>query len=174
MLALVAHAWGPQGHEVVATLAQARLTTRAQAEIDKLLALESGATLASISNWADEQRSPLTAAWHYVNFPKNTCTYDPARDCPDGSCVVGAINRQLAILGSAAPPEERLMALKYVVHLVGDIHQPLHAGHAEDRGELWAQPGSIRVASLMPPTSNTSPRSWRRGWQRRGQGWLRH
>lgn len=52
--------------------------------------------LASISNWADEQRSPLTAAWHYVNFPKNTCTFDPARDCQYRSCVVGAINRQLA------------------------------------------------------------------------------
>ncbi len=129
-----ANAWGPQGHEVVAALAQARLTARAKTEVDKLLALEPGATLASISKWADEQRSSATAGWHFVNFPKSTCSYDPARDCPDGNCVVGAINRQLEILGSLVAPEERLTALKYVVHLVADVHQPLHAGHAEDRG----------------------------------------
>ena len=133
-LAQAANAWGPQGHEVVAALAQARLTTVAKAQVDKLLALEPGATLASISKWADKQRSPATAGWHFVNFPKGNCSYAPQRDCPDGNCVVGAIMQQLEILGSAAPPEERLTALKYVVHLVADVHQPLHAGYAEDRG----------------------------------------
>lgn len=133
-MAFACHAWGPQGHEVIATLAQGQLTARARAEADKLLALEPDATLASISNWADEQRSPETAAWHYVNFPKDTCTYNAARDCPEGRCVVGAIDRQLDILASTAPAGERLTALKFVVHLMGDIHQPLHAGHAEDRG----------------------------------------
>ena len=133
-LALAANAWGPQGHEVIAALAQARLTTVAKAQVDKLLALEPGATLASISKWADKQRSPATAGWHFVNFPKGNCSYAPQRDCPDGNCVVGAIMQQLEILGSAAPPEERLTALKYVVHLVADVHQPLHAGYAEDRG----------------------------------------
>lgn len=129
-----AHAWGPQGHQVIASMAQARLSPRAGAEVARLLALEPGATLASISTWADEQRSPQTAAWHYVNFPQGSCRFDAARDCPDGNCVVAAIQRQLDILGSGAPAEERLTALKFVVHLVGDIHQPLHAGHAEDRG----------------------------------------
>lgn len=133
-LAQAANAWGTQGHEVVAALAQARLTIPARTQVDKLLALEPGATLASISKLADEQRNPATAGWHFVNFPKGSCSYEPQRHCPDGNCVVGAIMRQLEILGSAAPPEERLAALKYVVHLVGDVHQPLHAGHAEDRG----------------------------------------
>jgi hypothetical protein len=134
VLASSAHAWGTQGHQVIANLAQAQLTAKAKTEIDKLMALEPGETLASISTWADEHRNPTTAAWHYVNFPKNSCAYEAARDCPDGNCVVAAIDRQLAVLASDAPAEKRLMALKYVVHFVADIHQPLHAGYAEDRG----------------------------------------
>jgi hypothetical protein len=134
LLATTAHAWGTQGHQVIANLAQAQLTAKAKTEIDKLLALEPGETLSSISTWADERRSPTTAAWHYVNFPKNTCTHDAARDCPDGNCIVAAIDRQLEVLKSDAPADRRLLALKYVVHFIADVHQPLHAGYAEDRG----------------------------------------
>jgi len=134
LLAPAAHAWGSQGHQVVALLAEHHLTPKAKEHVQKLLALQPGETLASISTWADEHRNPTTASWHYINFPKNTCTYDAARDCPDGNCVVEAINRQLAVLASDAPDEKRLAALKYVVHLVADVHQPLHAGYGEDRG----------------------------------------
>ena len=131
---VAALAWGAQGHQVVATLAQASLNPKAASEVHRLLALEPGETLASISTWADEHRDPATTAWHYVNFPPSSCSYEAARDCPDGNCVVGALNRQLEILASGAPDAERLLALKYVVHLVGDVHQPLHAGYADDRG----------------------------------------
>ena len=129
-----AMAWGPRGHQVIANLAAAQLTPKARAAVDRILALEPGQTLASISTWADENREPATAAWHYVNFPKASCTYDPQRDCPDGNCVVAAIDRQMEILASAAPDEVKLPALKYLVHFVADVHQPLHAGYAEDRG----------------------------------------
>jgi nuclease S1 len=104
-----------------------------------LLALEPGATLASISTWADETRNKTTAPWHYVNFPRDKCIYDAARDCPDGQCVVGAIDKQLAVLASNASDDKRLVALKYIVHLVADIHQPLHAGYADDRGGNTSQ-----------------------------------
>lgn len=134
LLPSTANAWGTEGHQVIALIAQANLTPRAQAEVEKLLALEPGATLASISTWADEHRSPATAPWHYVNFPRDTCTYMESRDCPDGRCVVGAIQRQMEVLSSDAPDEKRLTALKYLVHFVGDVHQPLHAGYADDRG----------------------------------------
>ena len=134
LTAPLAHAWGTQGHQVIALIAEQRLTSKAKEQTQRLLALEPGATLASISTWADEHRNPTTAAWHYVNFPKNTCTYDAARDCPDGNCVVAAIDRQLETLASDAPDDKRLTALKYVVHLVADVHQPLHAGYGEDRG----------------------------------------
>ena len=130
----VALAWGTEGHQVIAIMAEARLTPIARIEVNRLLALEPGATLASISTWADEHRSPQTAAWHYVNFPRGDCTFDSERDCPDGSCVVAAIDRQAKILGSTAPDEQRLKALKYLVHLVGDVHQPLHAGYLDDKG----------------------------------------
>jgi hypothetical protein len=133
-IAIHAHAWGTQGHQVVANLAYAQLSAQARLQVDKLLAPEPGATLASISTWADQTRNKTTAPWHYVNFPRDTCTYDAARDCPDGQCVVGAIDRQLAVLASNASDEKRLLALKYIVHLVADVHQPLHAGYADDRG----------------------------------------
>jgi hypothetical protein len=127
-------AWGTQGHQVVAELAFNTLTPKARFEVTQLLALEPGETLASISMWADERKSPATSAWHYVNFPRDTCQFETERDCPDGQCVVAALERQLAVLASSPTPERRLKALKYVVHLVGDLHQPLHAGYQDDRG----------------------------------------
>lgn len=129
-----AQAWGPVGHQAVAMAARAQLTPEALARVQELMALEPGATLAELATWADEHRSPDTAPWHYVNFPAGDCTYRPARDCPDGQCVVAALDAQLRILESRAPQSERLQALKWVVHLVADVHQPLHAGMAEDRG----------------------------------------
>ena len=132
---LGAGAWGGDGHRIVAEVAQPQLTAPVKAEVDRLLALEPGATLASVSTWADEFRSPSTAPWHYVNLPRDSnCTYDPDRSCLQGACVVGAIERQAEVLASHAADEDRLKALKYVVHFVGDVHQPLHAGFADDRG----------------------------------------
>lgn len=127
-------AWGSDGHKIVAMLAEAQLSPAARKEVDRLLAQETGATLASISTWADEHRNPATAAWHYVNFPRGNCNYQPERDCPDGKCVVAAIDRQIEVLRTPGDDEKRLTALKYVVHFIGDIHQPLHAGFGDDRG----------------------------------------
>ena len=130
-----AAAWGVKAHALVAELAELRLSVAAKAETQRLLALEPGATLASIASRVDDERTPLDAAWHYVNIARDAdCRYDAARDCTDGQCVVAAIERQRAVLASAAPDAARLQALKYVVHLVADVHQPLHAGFADDRG----------------------------------------
>ncbi len=133
-MATQAFAWGSQGHEVVAAIAWRGLQPKARQEVARLLALESGQTLESIATWADEHRSAATGAWHYVNFPRDTCSYEPLRDCPDGKCVVAAIARQQAVFASHASDSERFKALKYLVHLVADVHQPLHAGYADDRG----------------------------------------
>lgn len=127
-------AWGAQGHTVVAAIAWQGLQPKARQEVARLLALEPGQTLESIATWADEHRSAATGVWHYVNFPRGTCSYEPLRDCPDGKCVVAAIARQQAVFASHASDGERLKALKYLVHLVADVHQPLHAGYADDRG----------------------------------------
>jgi hypothetical protein len=131
-----AHAFGNEGHQVVALIAQQHLTPEASAVVTSIIALEPGASLASISNWADETRDRSTAAWHYVNLPRGSdCAYQPSRDCPDGNCVVAALTVQaqrLAVPTSSA--QDRLEALKYVIHFVADLHQPLHAGFADDRG----------------------------------------
>ena len=129
-----ARAWGVLGHHIVAALAERQLTPQARAQVQALLALEPGASLVSISTWADENRTPETATWHFVNFERGDCHFDAAQVCPGGQCVVQAIETQLALLQSSAPAAERLMALKYLVHFVADIHQPLHAGFGDDRG----------------------------------------
>lgn len=144
-----ARAWGNLGHQTVARLAQMQLTPAAQTQLAQLLALEPGSTLESISTWADDTRDAATASWHYINFPRGQCHYEAQRDCPEGACVVGAIERQSAVLVSRLPDAEKLVALKYLVHLVADMHQPLHAGHQDDRGGNRYQLQAFMVGSNL-------------------------
>ena len=134
-------AWGPQGHRLVAALAWSGLTPQARAEVMVLLAGVPDPTLPGIASWADQLRAEdpdlgrRSAAWHYVNIGEEGCQYDATRDCPGGNCVVDAIDRQLAILADHAQPlAARRQALKFVVHFVGDVHQPMHAGYGHDKG----------------------------------------
>ena len=136
-----ARAWGPLGHRLVARLAEPRLDAATRAEVERLLAGEGLHSLADVANWADELRGSdpglgrRSARWHYVNLGELGCRYDAAAACPGGNCVVAAIEAQAAILGNRERGDaERLQALKFMVHLVGDVHQPLHAGYARDRG----------------------------------------
>ena len=127
-------AWGVQGHQVVAEIAWQSLQTTTRMRVERLLAAEPGQSLVSLSTWADAHRGAASARWHYVNFPRGDCDFQAERDCPDGQCVVAAIERFSAVLASQANDAERLLALKYLVHFVADIHQPLHAGYRDDRG----------------------------------------
>lgn len=146
-----AWSWGSDGHQLVARIAQSQLTSKAQQGVQALLDQEPGSTLTSISTWADEVRNPATAPWHYLNFPKGDCNYLAERDCPNGNCVVEAINRQVEVLKTESDPQKRLLALKYVVHLVGDVHQPLHAGWGEDRGgNSYQLQAFMRGSNCMP------------------------
>ncbi|MGY1423969.1 S1/P1 nuclease [Lysobacter sp. A289] len=136
-----ASAWGPRGHQLVASLANDALTPQARSEVERLLADDPARDLAGIASWADElrERDPdlgkRSARWHYVNLAENDCHYDAARDCPGGDCVVEAIRVQTTILADRDQPlEARRQALKFVVHFVGDVHQPAHAGYAHDLG----------------------------------------
>jgi hypothetical protein len=131
---LAVAAFGPEGHRAVAELAQAQLTPTAREAVNHLLAQEPGASMGSVASWADETRSPETYAWHYVNFPRGQCRYLAERDCKEGQCVVAAIERQQQLLRSEAPDAEKLVALKYLIHFVGDVHQPLHGSFGDDRG----------------------------------------
>lgn len=136
-----AWAWGAQGHRLVARVAEPLLDPQAKAEIQHLLAAEPGATLDSIAPWADQLRAQdpglgkRSAGWHYINMGEEDCTYVPPKQCPDGKCVVEALKTQAALLADRSNSDAaRLQALKFVVHLMGDIHQPMHAGHGHDRG----------------------------------------
>lgn len=138
-IALPALAWKRDGHRIVAELAQARLRPQAQAEVARLLAGEPEPSLAGVADWADLQRKSdpqdMRATWHFVNFRDGDCDYVPARDCPQGNCVIAAINRQFLVLSDASRPDaERRDALKYLVHLVADVHQPLHSTPKLDKG----------------------------------------
>ena len=113
-------------------------TRAARAEADRLLSLEPGATLVSVSTWADEVRGRSTAKWRYIGLPSDDCSYVRDRDCADGACVVEAIEARASILKSTQSDAARLAALKFVVHLVADVHQPLHAsGHGDKGGGLY-------------------------------------
>lgn len=134
-----ARAFGADGHRIVAELAQRRLAPAAAAEVRRLLDGEADPTLTGIANWADEVRDREAYRWsaplHYVNFPRDSCRYDAARDCRDGRCVVAAIERYARELHDRRLGDERRRAaLKWLVHFVADVHQPLHAGYADDKG----------------------------------------
>ncbi|MDP4302569.1 S1/P1 nuclease [Leptothrix discophora] len=185
-----ARAWGHAGHELIADLAQARLSPAADAEARRLLALDDATRLAEVASWADAFRTPMTARWHFVNLPPETCEYKPAEHCLKGQCAIEAVNRQLAVLALDPDDTERLQALRYIVHLVADLHQPLHAGRADDRGgngyaiswrqvdhstnlhALWdsvlieARPGGLPAlrrdvqARHAAPAAGSSPTDW--------------
>jgi len=126
--------WGPAGHRIIATIAQDRLSPAANAEARRLLG---GQSLADVASWADDVRrdQPNTAPWHYIDIEVTDTSYVPARDCKEGACVIEALHAQFDILGDHKRSDaERAVALKWVVHLTGDLHQPLHSGERADRG----------------------------------------
>ena len=132
-------AWSALGHRLVGALAERHLTPTAERQVQALLQGEPDPTLAGVATWADAlrdddpERFKATARWHYVNSPG--CEYVPARDCPDGNCATGAIEAQRAILADRNQPlAARRDALKFLVHFVGDIHQPMHASSRNDKG----------------------------------------
>jgi hypothetical protein len=80
-------------------------------------------------------RSPTWTRNHFINFPKDANTYNQKRDCKLRNCIIEAIGWYVQVLRSPdAPRNEKRTALRFIAHLVGDIHQPLHAGFAAERG----------------------------------------
>lgn len=144
LVAPAAQAWGPLGHSIVAALAQRHLSPAAQAEVERLLAADHTTQLAEVASWPDQiQDDPAQAAlWqqtrklHYINFRGGpSCDYVPPRDCRNGECIVAGLAHYVAILKDKSQSDAvRLQALKFVVHFVGDEHQPLHAGYRDDLG----------------------------------------
>ena len=154
VMASPAFAWGDLGHKVTALIAYHHLAPKARARLDALLASDTdGLTapdFADRATWADKYRNTHreTAAWHFVDievdhpdlasacfgFPK-LAPGQPASAGPAQDCVVNKIDEFEQELGDpATPPAEQLLALKFLIHFVGDLHQPLHASDHADRG----------------------------------------
>lgn len=128
-----AWAWGPLGHKIVAEIAESRLLPEVKTKIRKNFNIKK---LSDVANWADWVRKKRAqGSWHYCNIKEREWTYVKDRDCPDGACVVEKIMEfQSALMGEGISPKKRREALMYLIHFVGDVHQPLHLGNARDRG----------------------------------------
>jgi hypothetical protein len=134
------HAWGAQGHRLVALVAAERLTPVARRNVVWLLGPE---TLADVASWADRYNDGVyqTFYWHFVNIPPDATSYDRDRDCPRQpgvaagaradawrDCAVDRILYNKARLADTTLDRaDRAVALKFLVHFVGDLHQPFHA-----------------------------------------------
>jgi hypothetical protein len=129
-------AWGSEGHRIVGTIASAALTESAAKEVRDLLGDQ---TIADACTWADEVRDDRTYDWikplHYINVPRGATSVDGRRDAVKEGEIVSAIIRYRGVLKDRSrPKEERLLALRLVMHLVGDIHQPFHVSYKDDKG----------------------------------------
>lgn len=130
-----AYSWGPEGHDLIARIAEAQLTPEVRAKV--LAILGPGVTMASVSSWPDDIRRerPETSSWHFIDIPIDKKHGDMARDCPKGACVVQKIEDFEAVLRDPnAPAIQRREALMFVIHFIGDMHQPLHSSNDNDRG----------------------------------------
>jgi nuclease S1 len=215
-----AHAWGDEGHEIIALIAAHDLTPAARAHVAALLAtdrsgLTRGTGIAVMSTWADRYRDSdrhsrgpryrRTRRWHYADIeldhpdPAAACRGEPAPPAgvpasrgPADDCVIDKVrefDRELA--APATSRTERLRALQFLLHLVGDLHQPLHCSDDHDRGgnrervavdghpitslhgawdtlfvrDLGPSPGRV-AAALIGDISPADRRRWRRGTPR--------
>ena len=162
-----ARAWGPQGHRTVGAIADRLLTPQAHAAVAQLLAADldkfgnpSGrTTLEAVSVWADELRGTPASRprWHYDNIP--VCGGAPKwRYCPGGQCNSAQLERLVGVLADRhAAARERNEALKWIVHLVADIHQPLHAADNDDRGGNDVQ---VALAGVRTRGRESLHRAW--------------
>ena len=168
-------AWGGQGHRLVGLIAAERLTPVAKQNVAWLL---DGQTLADVSSWADSLTSDQvqTSYWHYLNIPPAATGYDRDRDCPKqpgveaGSrsdrwrdCVVDRIGYWEERLGDPKLDRaDRATALKFIVHFIGDLHQPFHA-LGVGRGGNDVKVRVFGEANCGPSTGSGPPRAESRG-----------
>jgi len=126
--------WGKTGHRTTGEVAELHLTDKARIEIQKIL---KDPSLAVASTWADEMRSNPDfrqyAPWHYANMPLDV-SYAQSEKSSKGDIVQAIKLCKSKLKNDNTSLEEKAFYLRFLVHLVGDIHQPLHVGRSEDRG----------------------------------------
>ncbi len=126
--------WSKTGHRVIGDVAQEELNGKARRAIKELL---DGQSLASISNFADEIKADRSfrkfSAWHYVNFPADK-EYSDVEPSPYGDLVTGIQKCIEIVKNKSSSKTDKVFYLKMLVHLIGDLHQPMHIGRLEDKG----------------------------------------
>jgi len=162
-----ATAWGSKGHRIIGLIAQELLSPETSAEISTIMGT---ADLATFGLYLDDNKDRLDAeipgsrAWHYDNIP--VCGRKPHSEyCPNGSCASTQIARHRDLL--ADPHESKAhkqFAIWVLTHLIGDIHQPLHAADHDDRGGNmipvrlpWGRNANL---SMRPGTRTSSSMPW--------------
>lgn len=180
--------WGGEGHRVVVIIAQRYMSPAARRNARMILGREVSFEQASV--WADEIREmrPETGPWHYIDIPLSSSTIDAERDCPHRNCVTAKIEEFATVLRNrAADAQRRREALEFVIHFVGDLHQPLHCEDDHDRSgndrivvffgkpenlhHVWdtdilakANPDARRLADVLASRITASERvEWERG-----------
>lgn len=134
MTAHAAFAWGPTGHRVVGAVAEKHLDISVHSKIYKILG---GQSLSRVANWPDEIKSEpakysYTFNWHYTDWSDDAHDHD---ETTSSGKLLGSIKEQVAVLKNPeATQEAKVFALKFIIHLVGDLHQPLHVGNGLDQG----------------------------------------
>lgn len=131
-----AGAWSNDGHTIVAHVADALLDPA----VAKILTSELGKeSLSDAATWCDDFDHTDAGAWseplHYINYPGQACSFDWSRDCVNDICNVGAIaNYTKQVWDKSLSSPLRLTALNFMIHMMGDVHQPLHVASADDIG----------------------------------------
>lgn len=151
----VGFGWGQIGHRAIGQLAQWHLSRAAEARITQILG---PVDLAMASTWMDEIRSDstydYTNTWHWVTIPPGT-TYNPEIQEPTGNAYASTQRIIAALKSDTLSAQQEQEYLKILVHLVGDLHQPLHVGTGEDRGG-----NDVRVRWMYEPDSSNLHRVW--------------
>ncbi len=127
-------AWSSYGHETVGHLAEKDLTPNARLAVSSLL---DGQTLAQVGSWADQVRPdrPETFPLHFVNGPLDEVVpLDTDLNLPQGTVYTAVLGYSHILADANQPREDRVEALKFLIHFLADLHQPLHSGFLEDRG----------------------------------------
>lgn len=134
IFSLQSFGWGITGHRAIGLIAEKHLTKKAKKRIDRIL---NGRSLAVVSTWMDEIRSDsaydYAETWHWVTIPTGT-TYEQTEKNPTGDAIEAILRLENELKSGNLSEEKEAEALKMLVHLIGDIHQPLHVGTGEDMG----------------------------------------
>ena len=177
-------AWGPKGHDVVAAIAEKNLTPKTKKALDKLL---DGKSIVYYSSWMDKiQNSPYweygynkTKTWHYANVDKGL-TYETMKKNENGDVITGLnfLTKELKENYAELTDSMKVDYVKMIVHMVGDLHCPMHAGRLSDRGgndfkvKWFGQKTSLHSlwdSKIVESSRTWSYSEWRDHLDRRGK-----